>query len=140
MLPRSLPEVAAEIVPALEAPQLLEQPPRAIARVPGRRDPSLDVVIAARRAAQGGGSLAAQPESLACLGARGDAHAGPPVDRRDLEARAKSRFGHRDRHGAVDVITDPPEEWMRRDARDEKEIARRAAVAAGAPAPGDADA
>src|SRR5436190_20277309 len=113
MLPRSRPQVAAEILPALEAPELLEQPPRTIAPGVGRRDSSLDVVIAARRAAQGRGPFAAQPESLACLGARGDAHASPPVDRRDFEARAESRFGHRDRHGAVDVITDPPEERMR---------------------------
>src|SRR6185503_6151532 len=128
-MPASLPQIAAEVRPALEALQLLEQPPRAIGRA-RRRDPGFDVVIATRRAAQGGGSLAAQPESLACLGARGDAHAGPPVDRWNFEARAESRFGHRDRHGAVDVITDPPEEWMRFHRGDEKEIARRTAVAA----------
>src|SRR5882724_4951815 len=124
----------------MQRPELFQKLAGALVGRRWRRDPDLDVRIAASCAAQRGHSLAAQPQLLAVLRAGWNANLSPSVDRRHVELGPERRFSDGDRHGAMNIITDPPEERVRLDLRDDQEIAGRSSVPTGASLSGDADA
>src|SRR5215469_13428833 len=84
-----------------------------------------NLVAALPRMTRRRGALFAQPQPLAAIGARRDAHLGPSIDCGHVDFRSEGCLAHGDGHDRIEVVTAALEKRMRLYVGDDVEVARR---------------